>query len=294
MKTQNRLLVKTCLDQLNSQTETLSRLFYKELFHLDLQLKTVFSGSVVFLNRKFTNMLSTLKNVKHLEKIEDSISKMGERHIRQYGAEIKHFPTMKQALLNTLAQHLGDGYTPELNEAFNDVFDDVSAIMQRAMAQLAPDLQTHTIKTHESFNLLEEVGGAAMVIKVHERFYDVMFDEPWLETFFLGKSKEALIKKQSQFMIAAFNGPNEYEGDTPAFVHMHMFITSEMIEIRERILKASILAEGLSETIAEKWLAVDHSFKTAIVKSSPNECVLKCKGQFPIEVEKPKDYQPVF
>lgn len=68
MKTQNRLLVKTCLDQLNSQTETLSRIFYKELFQLDRQLKTVFSGSVVFLNRKFTNMLSTLKNVKHLEK----------------------------------------------------------------------------------------------------------------------------------------------------------------------------------------------------------------------------------
>ncbi|MCK5872269.1 MAG: hypothetical protein KAG26_05545 [Methylococcales bacterium] len=294
MKTQNRLLVKNCLDQLNSQTETLSRLFYKELFQLDQQLKMVFSGSVVFLNRKFTNMLSTLKNVKHLEKIENSISRMGERHIRQYGAEIQHFPLMKQALLKTLSIHLGKAYTPELKEAFEEVFDDVAAIMQRAMALLTPEPQAHTIKSDESFNLLEAIGGAAMVIKVHQRFYDIMFDEPWLETFFLGKSKEALIKKQSQFMIAAFNGPNEYEGDTPAFVHMHMFITDEMIEIRERILKASILAEGLSDEIAEKWLAVDHSFKAAIVKSSPSECVLKCKGQFPIEVEKPKDYTPEF
>ncbi|MCK5728697.1 MAG: hypothetical protein KAH08_05695 [Methylococcales bacterium] len=294
MKTQNRLLVKTCLDQLNSQTETLSRIFYKELFQLDRQLKTVFSGSVVFLNRKFTNMLSTLKNVKHLEKIEDSISKMGERHIRQYGAEIQHFPLMKKALLNTLSVHLGEAYTPELKEAFDDVFDDVAAIMQRAMAQLAPELQIQPLKMNETDNLLEEVGGEAMVIKVHQRFYDIMFDEPWLETFFLGKSKEALIKKQSQFMIAAFNGPNNYEGDTPAFVHMHMFITNEMIEIRERILKASILAEGLSETTADKWLAVDHSFKAAIVKTSSSECVLKCKGQFPIEVKKPKDYKPAF
>jgi hypothetical protein len=67
-----------------------------------------------------------------------------------------------------------------------------------------------------------------------------------------------------------------------------------MADLRERILKASIIAEGLSESIAEKWLSVDHSFRTAIVKKSIDECVLKCQGQIPITAKKPINYKPDF
>lgn len=91
-------------------------------------------------------------------------------------------------------------------------------------------------------------------------------------------------------MTAAFNGPNNYSGDTPAFVHMHMFITDEMADIRETLLRKAILAEGLSATIADRWLAVDQSFRRAIVKKSVDECVLKCAGQMPVVAEKPTNY----
>lgn len=297
MKIKNRLIVKKCIDDLSSDMETLSPLFYKALFHLDIQLKTVFSGNVVFLNRKFANMLATLKNVKHLENISDSISKMGQRHILQYGAEIKHFPLMKQALLIALKEFLGKNYNEDLEKAWSSVFDEVAQIMAQAIRSIEKNpekaIQKNKIIAHD-LNLLSEIGGADIVFKVHQHFYDVMFNEPWLETFFLGKSKEALIKKQTQFMVAAFNGPNNYKGDTPAFVHMHLFITDEMADLRERILKASILAEGLSESIAEKWLTIDHSFRAAIVKKSIDECVLKCQGQVPITAKKPDDYKPDF
>ena len=297
MKIKNRLIVKKCIDDLSSDMETLSPLFYKALFHLDIQLKTVFSGNVVFLNRKFANMLATLKNVKHLENISDSISKMGQRHILQYGAEIKHFPLMKQALLIALKEFLGKNYNENLEKAWSSVFDEVAQIMAQAIRSIESNsektIQKNKIIAHD-LNLLSEIGGADIVFKVHQNFYDVMFNEPWLETFFLGKSKEALIKKQTQFMVAAFNGPNNYKGDTPAFVHMHMYITDEMADLRERILKASILAEGLSESIAEKWLTIDHSFRAAIVKKSIDECVLKCQGQVPITAKKPDDYKPDF
>lgn len=91
-------------------------------------------------------------------------------------------------------------------------------------------------------------------------------------------------------MIAAFNGPNNYTGDTPAFVHMHMFITDEMLAVRNTLLKEAILAEGLSESIADRWLSVDHSFWRAIVKKSVDECVLKCVGQLPVVAKKPANY----
>jgi len=116
-----------------------------------------------------------------------------------------------------------------------------------------------------------------------------MFDHPWLEQFFYGKSKEALIRKQTQFMVAAFGGENHYRGDTPAFIHMHMYITDEIADVRQEILKQAILDEGLSEDIAQRWLKVDGSFRRGIVKKSVDECVLKCFGQMPVVAKKPND-----
>jgi hemoglobin len=267
-------------------------LFYQELFHLDIHLKVVFSGNVVFLNRKFINMLATFKNVKHLEAIEESVAKMGERHALHYRAQIKHFPLVKQALFTTLKKKLGTRFNAELEAAWHDVFDDVAAIMQRAMATIDPEKikQVMPDKIECDVDLYDAVGGEAVIYHVHQRFYDEIFDEPWLEQFFYGKSKEVLIHKQTQFMSAAFNGPNNYSGDTPAFVHMHLFITQEMADIRDTLLRKAILAEGLSTEIADRWLAVDRAFHPAIVKKSVDECVLKCVGQMPVVAKKPDNY----
>jgi len=293
MQLKNRLLVKNCIEGLNDELEQLSPLFYKELFHLDIHLETVFSGDVAFLNRKFLNMMATFKNVKHLENISESVAKMGERHILKYRAEIKHFPTLKQALLTVLQERLKTAYTEELNIAWHAVFDEVSAIMQQAMAKVDSS-KIAVLKQEDSLNdtqLLADIGGEAVIFAVHESLYEVLFNEPWLEDFFFGKSKQALIKKQTEFMVAAFNGPNNYTGDTPAFVHMHMFITDEMINVREKILRNAIKKQGLSDAIADRWLKVDSSFRPAIVKKSLDECVMKCKGQQPVTAEKPLGYR---
>ncbi|MFZ2726389.1 MAG: globin domain-containing protein [Methylococcaceae bacterium] len=290
MKIQNRLLVKECIDELNPHIEKLSQNFYKELFQLDVHLEKVFSGNVAFLNRKFINMLATLKNVKHLEAISDSVAKMGERHAERYGAEIKHFPTVKQALMIVLKQHLKERFDEPLETAWQEVFDEVSAIMTKAIAEMDLSNSTELRIEEEDSHLFNDIGGEEIIFEVHQRFYDAIFVEPWLEKFFYGKSKEALVYKQSLFMIAAFNGPNNYKGDTPAFAHMHMLITEEMSAIREILLRNAILAQGLSESIAERWLKVDRSFRIAIEKKSVEECVLKCRGQIPIVAKKPEGY----
>jgi hemoglobin-like flavoprotein len=292
VKVKNRLLVKLCIGEISTQVDIVSQLFYQELFHLDIHLKTIFSGNVMFLNRKFINMMATFKNVKNLEAIEDSVEKMGQRHILQYRVQLKYFPTLKKALMLALKKHLGERFNAELEGAWNEVFDDVAEIMQRAITNCDTTKMTEITAnaSDDDMGLYEDIGGEAVIQRVHQRLYDALFDEPWLEKFFYGKSKEALVDKQTKFMIACFNGPNNYTGDTPAFVHMHMFITEEMLNVREIILRNAILAEGLSPAIAERWLKVDQSFRTAIVKKAVSECVLKCVGQLPVMAEKPTNY----
>ncbi len=112
-----RLLVKANIESLGNDINALSQLFYRELFHLDISLKNVFPGNVVFLNRKFSNMLVTFKNTAHLEKISASVGKMGERHILQYGVQIEHFEPVQQALLIALRTYFRDNFSAEMETA---------------------------------------------------------------------------------------------------------------------------------------------------------------------------------
>ncbi|BCG63083.1 MAG: hypothetical protein methR_P0774 [Methyloprofundus sp.] len=292
MSIAQRLLVKNNIDSLGDNINKLSQIFYRELFHIEIGLKEIFPGNVVFLNRKFANMLGTFKNMEHLEKISASIEKMGERHSQNYAVQLEHFEPIEQALMLALHEYFTDEFTLELETAWHSVFQEVTDIMKQAMGQVAHQPKAERLHDMLSYDtqLLDEVQGTEGVRKVHQRFYDVLFAEPWLGKFFYGKAKDVLVDKQTQFMVAAFGGENLYKGDTPAFVHMHMYVTDEMSDLRQQVLRQAILAEGHSDSIADRWLKVDDSFRASIVKNSVDECVLKCVGQMPVVAKKPENY----
>jgi len=293
MNIHKRRLVKNNIDSLGADINRLSQIFYRELFHIDLALKAIFPGNVVVLNRKFANMLAIFKNLEHLEKVSTAIGKTGERHWQNYAVPIEYFEPTQQALLLALKEYFGEQFNAEIEAAWCDVFQEVADIMIKAMQQVAGQPRTLRIagdELEDDGSLLREVNGFEGVQKVHQNFYDVLFDEPWLGQFFYGKAKDVLIDKQTQFMVAAFGGENQYQGDTPAFIHMHMFITDEMSDLRQKILRQAILDEGYSIAVAEHWLRVDDSFRESIVKQSVDDCVLKCQGQMPVVVKVPAGY----
>ena len=290
MINEHRQRVMDSIDAIGSQTEEMSREFYRELFHRDIGLKRVFPGNVVTLNRKFINMLSTFTQVEHLEKISASVEKMGERHFQNYGALIEHFDLFEDALIHALKYHFKNDFSGELEQSWRIVFADVAAIMKTMVPDSAQAVNNDKdIEVPPDF--LERIGGFERVLQVHTRFYEVMFADPWLGQYFYGKHESVLAQKQTEFMVAAFGGPNDYTGDTPAFVHMHMFISDEVADFREKLLRDAILAEGLTDADADIWLSVDSSFRPSIVKQDLSECVMKCRGQMPINPRKPEIYQ---
>lgn len=100
MRIENRLRVKACIDDIGSDINNVSQIFYRHLLQDNPPLNQIFSGNTASLNRKFFNMLAALKNVKHLEKIEASIQQLGERHGQQYAVLAEHFAPTKKAFLN--------------------------------------------------------------------------------------------------------------------------------------------------------------------------------------------------
>ncbi|MDQ6975541.1 MAG: globin domain-containing protein [Mariprofundaceae bacterium] len=287
---EHRLIVRDCIEQLNGNMTELSMFFYTHLFRLHPPLQDVFNGGAPMLNRKFNNMLATLKNIKHLEKIAAALTSMAERHLA-YHAEMAHFPVFKTSLLLALHDVLGASFSAKQEAAWSRVFDEVSAIMIAVFEQHPTALKSEvSLPVQHDNHLLHDIGGEANVRAVHQRFYDMIYDDDFLGRFFHHRAKHLLVKKQTEFMVAAFGGINHYRGEPPAFVHMHMFITQEMSDIRDIYLRNAILAEGLDESICQRWLAIDRSFHASIEKTSEDECVMRCWGQQPTVVKKPTDY----
>ena len=124
----------------------------------------------------------------------------------------------------------------------------------------------------EDKTLLAEVGGKPVLEKVHKLFYDKLYEHPWLKKFFLNIEQKLIENQQTDFMIANMGGGKIYSGGMPKNVHRHMNITEELFDLRTEILKESILACGVKEALAERWIRIDSAFKHSLVKKSLDQC----------------------
>lgn len=289
MSNNHRVLVKECIEHIESDNKLnlLCEVFYEKLFLLEPKLKILLTNNKSDLNRKFFSMISTFKGVKHLNKISEAIISMGERH-KSYGMTEYFLSVMNKALIESLSSVMNDKFN-SYKEAWEMTYFEVSELLKKG--SLTKDKNNPIIRVKNlNPNFIEEIGGIDVITRVHKKFYDDIFEEPWLGKFFDGKDKKSLVKRQTEFMLMSFGGNSEYHGETPSLAHMHMYLTEEMILTREILLKNAILSEGISEEICNKWIEVDHFFGVGLIKKSINECVLKCFGQAPIIAEKPLNY----
>jgi hemoglobin len=121
-------------------------------------------------------------------------------------------------------------------------------------------------------SLFEDVGGFETLNRVHKRFYTSVYNHSWMSQFFSNTNRSEIENQQTTFMAKIMGGPNEYAGKMPKYAHIHMFLTTEMVDIRHDLLKKAILAEGVSVENARQWLLKDWTIAKTILKKSPSEC----------------------
>lgn len=108
--------------------------------------------------------------------------------------------------------------------------------------------------------------------RVHKLFYDRLYEHPWLKHFFLDVDQETIERQQTDFMVSNMGGGKIYSGKFPKPAHMHMYITDELFDLRNKILGECILECGVSQELAERWLRIDNAFKHSLVKKDTGEC----------------------
>ncbi len=109
--------------------------FYGELFAQHPELRSMFSDDI---HKQEKALLSALRVVvKSLTKPETlvrALTTMGARHAN-YGAQVEHYPVVKDILLQTMASLAGDAWTPNVAEVWHTALNLVGQTMADAQTQ---------------------------------------------------------------------------------------------------------------------------------------------------------------
>ena len=129
--------VKSSWAKVAPMSEQAAELFYAKLFELDPSLRNLFKGNMEEQGKKLMKMVSTAVNgLVRLDAIVPAVQELGRRHVG-YGVLDEHYTLVGAALLWTLAQGLGEEFTPEVERAWADTYGLLSKTMIDAAANVA-------------------------------------------------------------------------------------------------------------------------------------------------------------
>jgi len=115
--------------------EQAAELFYNRLFELDPSLRALFTGDIAEQGHKFMATIAlAVKGLDDPSTIIPALEVLGKRHLN-FGVVESHFDTFAEALFWGLEQHLGEGFTPEVKDAWIAVYDLLASVMKGAMEE---------------------------------------------------------------------------------------------------------------------------------------------------------------
>jgi hemoglobin-like flavoprotein len=130
-------LVQTSWAKVVPISEQAAALFYGRLFELDPNLKPLFKTDIKEQGKKLMQMIGMAVNgLSDLNRLVPAVQDLGRRHVG-YGVKDEHYATVGSALLWTLEKGLGDGFTPEVKDAWATTYSVLSTTMQKASATVS-------------------------------------------------------------------------------------------------------------------------------------------------------------
>jgi hemoglobin-like flavoprotein len=122
-------LVQSSFSRVAPISEQVATMFYDRLFEIAPQVKSMFPADMTEQRKKLMVMLTAVVNgLGNLESILPAASALATRHV-SYGAKAEHYPVVGGALLWTLENGLGNGWTPEVADAWTAAYATLSGYM---------------------------------------------------------------------------------------------------------------------------------------------------------------------
>ena len=125
--------------QIESHQHVAALIFYKRLFELDPSLRPLFKNDIEEQSKKLMDMLAAaLSMAEAPDQLTSVLEQMGARHAT-YGVETSHYATVGQALLDMLAETLGDEFTPLARQEWTALYVFISNAMLAGVEKAAAE-----------------------------------------------------------------------------------------------------------------------------------------------------------
>lgn len=112
-------------------------LFYARLFQIAPDLRRLFPDDLAEQKKKLMAMLATaVDGLPHLDMLMPAVHALGRRHAA-HGVTATEFASFGAALLWTLDQVLGNDFTPDIRDAWSNIYRALSQAMIDATGQPA-------------------------------------------------------------------------------------------------------------------------------------------------------------
>ena len=133
MNAERKRLIQSSWQSILNDQDRVAAAFYDRLFEIDVPARAMFAKVDMNEQRaKFLVMMGEI--VRHLDLPENlipALSALGRRH-REYGVRPIDYDRVREALFGALGAQMGDGFTEELREAWEEAYALISSVMQRA------------------------------------------------------------------------------------------------------------------------------------------------------------------
>lgn len=131
---QQAAFVQTSFALVEPIADVAAGLFYDKLFELDPSLRSLFPEDITEQKRKLmTTLKVAVSSLSQPDQLIPVVQDLGLRH-KEYGVQDGHYDTVGSALLWTLERGLGEGFTPDVEDAWTAVYTALATTMQTAAA----------------------------------------------------------------------------------------------------------------------------------------------------------------
>jgi len=130
-------LVRASFARVATIQDAAADLFYDRLFVIAPRLRKLFPAELSQQKKKLMQMIAAaVGGLNDLDKLVPAVKALGARH-GGYGVTAADYAVVGEALLWTLAQGLGEAFTPEVRSAWAKVYDVIATTMQAGAAEAA-------------------------------------------------------------------------------------------------------------------------------------------------------------
>ncbi len=116
-------------------------------------------------------------------------------------------------------------------------------------------------------SLYDDMGGEQGLRAVIQTLYDRLFADVMVGFLFAGKDKAKLVEQQVWFTARFLGGPSRYEGKSLPDAHAALPLLPGHFDRRHHLLAQALAEHKVPPHVAEEWLRIDESLKTAVLKA---------------------------